>query len=140
MKIYILLLAITLLIISCGPVEKNPNRKLSIENNSSYNVEITIFNAGLPDQAPTDAIISLPSNTGRSYFYESSDEYLLVEPADSAYIKFNDERQIIYRKNDGQPRNILDVNSWDYTNGVSVEHVYTYSITDEDYENAIEIK
>ena len=140
MKIHILLLAITLFIISCEPEPEDPNTEFYIKNISSHNVEITIFNAGMPNQSPTDAIISLPSNSGTSYHYVSYDGYPLVDPVDSAYIKFNDEKQIIYRKNDGQSRNILDINSWDYISGVSIEHIYIYSITDEDYNNAIEIK
>ncbi|MDX9695117.1 MAG: hypothetical protein RBT49_04930 [Bacteroidales bacterium] len=138
MKKYTILLAI-LFIISCGPEPADPVAELIIKNHSTYPLELTIYNAGIANQSPHDITFSLPINNETVYFYWSDIE-LLISPADSTFITFNNEKRIIYRKNDGQPRNILDINSWEYKQGVSVENIYIYTITDEDYENALAIK
>jgi hypothetical protein len=60
--------------------------------------------------------------------------------ADSAYLNFDNVRQIIYRWNDGKYRNILDENNYFGGKENNYLYQYVYEISDEDYENAIEIK
>ncbi len=121
------------------PEPANPSMEFSIQNFSSYNLELTIFNAGIPSQSPKDTTVFLPTNNGISYFYYSISESL-VEPADSAFIIFSNERQIIYRKYDDQPRNLLGINNWESISNPNFLFQYIYNITDEDYENAEEIE
>lgn len=123
------------------PEPEDPTIEFYIKNISSQNVEITIFNAGIPNQSSKDITFPLASNSGISYFYGcSSNEYPLVDAADSAFIIFNNERQIIYRKNDGRLRNMLDINIWDRESNAVIDYIYIYTINNEDYENAVNIK
>ncbi len=61
-------------------------------------------------------------------------------PADSAYITFDNAKRLIYRKEDGKPRNILELNGYD--SGLENEYwfKFQYNITNEDYDNAIIIE
>lgn len=144
MKKYILLLAI-LFIISCEP-EKESRANLYIKNDSSHNIELTVFNAWLPNQNSQDTTFVLEPNSEISYFFivdgELSNYNLLPfgGTADSVHLDFNDNLRIIYRREDLNPKNIIDINSW--TGGKIDDYLYEYEyfITDEDYENSIEIK
>ncbi|MDX9695119.1 MAG: hypothetical protein RBT49_04940 [Bacteroidales bacterium] len=144
MKKYILLLAI-LFIISCEP-EKESRANLYIKNDSSHNIELTVFNAWLPNQNSQDTTFVLEPNSEISYFFivdgELSNYNLLPfgGTADSVHLDFNDNLRIIYRRDDLNPRNIIDINSWIGGKVDDYLYEYEYFITDEDYENAIEIK
>jgi len=142
MKKITIFIIIGLIICSCEPEPQDPNTHFQIKNNSSYNVEVTIYNARVPDKSLDDLTIFLSSNYAMTYSYVcSSNEYPLLDEADSAIIVFNDERQIIYRKNDDQLRNILDISSWnEEISAVYYKYLYTYSIENEDYENAVNIE
>jgi hypothetical protein len=123
------------------PEPEKPYLSYTIENASIVDVEITIFNAGISGQTqPEDITIDMPSITGRSYYYLRSDNYLLLEPADSAYILFDDKKMITYIKHDDQVRNILDTAYWESEYRPGDGYVYRYAITNDDYENATEIK
>ncbi|HRW63112.1 MAG TPA: hypothetical protein P5132_06470 [Bacteroidales bacterium] len=141
-KLIILLVIIGLIIYSCEPEPQDPTTHFQIKNNSSYNVEVTIYNARMPDNSLDDLTVFLSSNYAMTYSYVcSSNEYPLMDKADSAIIVFNDERQIIYRKNDDQLKNILDISSWnEEISAVYYKYLYIYSITNEDYENAENIE
>ncbi|MGD9993671.1 MAG: hypothetical protein AB7S69_10255 [Salinivirgaceae bacterium] len=140
MRNIVVLILTAIMVYTCEPEPEVPDTEYAIHNISSHHVEVTLFNAGIPDQSLKNLTFLLPATEGISYFYLSSNKQLLLEPADSALIKFTEGRQIIYRRKDGHLRNILDLSSWEYRNGVTTEHIYTYSITNEDYDNAAELK
>ncbi|MDA3892676.1 MAG: hypothetical protein PF517_13515 [Salinivirgaceae bacterium] len=141
-KLIIIIITSILILHACfiEPEPEEPNIRFTIDNSSSFGTEITIFNAGIPEQSLSEDItISIPSKEGYSYFYLLSDKYLLIEPADSAFIKFNDERIIKYIRNDNQIRNFLDTAYWEISYSPATGYIYRYTITEEDFEHALEI-
>ncbi|MDX9695118.1 MAG: hypothetical protein RBT49_04935 [Bacteroidales bacterium] len=140
MKKYILLLAI-LFIISCGPEPYDTHLKYTIHNDSRYSVELGIFKAYFVNSPITDTYITITSGTEFNYdFYNKSGQEPFGMSSDSAYITFNKTKRLIYKREDNQIRNILDINSWIGGKVGDYLYEYEYFITDEDYENAIEIK
>ncbi len=141
MKNYILYILIVLAIESCGPGEPmdNPQIDYAIKNISNHNVEIKVFDAHL-DFVYIDTTFSFFPNSEIKYSSNGGIIYVFGGSEDSAFVTFNSLRRIIYRRDDGKSRNIIDIKSW---NGGKVNdylYQYQYTITDEDYANAIEIK
>jgi len=130
MKNTIYFVLINIGLYACGPEPYNAEIKYLISNASTHNIELTFFH--MPESKDTifflfpDSIIEYNSAIGGI--------------ADSAYLIFDNVKQIIYRWNDGKFRNILDENN--YFGGKENDYLYQYiyEISDEDYENAIEIK
>jgi len=130
MKKIIFLLVIILGIYACGPEPYNAEIKYLISNASTHNIELTFFH--MPEYKDTifflfpDSIIEYNSAIGGT--------------ADSAYLNFDNVKQIIYRWNDGKYRNILDENYYFGGKENSYLYQYVYEITNEDYENATSIE
>jgi len=145
-KLIILTVYISFLFLSCNKSEPESDTEFIIKNLSSHKVELTVFDAYLPDKFNTEDItVLLNINSEKSYIYSLDGEHMFIDftfgrTADSAYIIFNNSRKIKYKRNDLNPRNIIDINSWKGLIVSDTYFIYTYSITDEDYENAIEIK
>lgn len=137
---------ISFLFSSCGTGEPESITEFIIKNTSSHMVGLTVFDAKLPEQFNTENItILLNSNSEENYYYSLDGEHMFIDfvfgrTADSAYLVFDDTLQIIYRQNDLNPRNILDINSWDGVKESDTYFIYSYSITNDDYENAVNIK
>ena len=140
MKKYTLLLAI-LFIISCGPEPMDTHLKYTIHNSSKYKIELGIFKAYFVNSPITDTTITITSGTEFNYeFYNRGAQNPFGMSSDSAYITFNKSKRLIYKREDNQIRNILDINNW--SGGKVGEYLYEfeYFITDEDYENAENIE
>jgi hypothetical protein len=135
LKIIIMLVAISL-INSCimEPEPEDTIVEYTINNSSSHNIELTFFNVYVADYLYKDTTFFLTQNSNIEYHPPFGGTN------DSSYIIFDSIRQIIYRRNDGQARNILDKNN--YTGGKVNDYLYQYEyeITDDDYENAIPIE
>ena len=125
---------ITFLFNSCRPEPYDTVIEYAINNISTHNVSLTFFNVYISDNNYKDTTFYLAQNSNIKYHPPFGGVN------DSCYIIFDGDRQIIYRRNDGQPRNILDVNS--FTGGSVSDYLYQYlyEITEEDYTNAVEIK
>ncbi len=142
MNKFILIIASILILHACiiEPEPEEPKIRFTINNSSSFGTEIAIFNAGISGKSLTENItINIPSKEGYSYFYLLSDKYLLIEPADSAFIKFNDGRIIKYIRGDNQLRNFLDTAYWEISYSPVTGHIYRYTISEEDFEHALEV-
>jgi hypothetical protein len=111
----------------------------TIKNVSTHNVKLKVFNAFF-DFVGKDTTFLLPINSEITYQYTNIVGYPFGGGEDSAYIIFDNVKQIIYRRDDGKLRNILDIKS--YIGGEVKEYwyQYRYEITNEDYANAVEIK
>ena len=140
MKKLIILASAIYLMCSCGPEPEDMITDYIIKNSTMHNVELTIFYTFF-DKNNGDTTFSIPAKEEikESYFSMNIDSPF-GGAEDSAYIIFDNAKQIIYRRDDGQLRNILDINS--YLGGEVKEYwyQYQYTITDEDYANALEIK
>jgi len=138
----IIIIIISLSIASCGGRWENIDTHIdyTIKNVSTHNVKLKVFDAYM-SYVVEDTTFLITSNSAISYeFINRAPVNPFGGAEDSAYIIFDDVKQIIYRRDDGQARNILDINS--YTGGQVKEYwyQYRYEITDEDYANALEIK
>jgi len=144
-KLIIVIFFINILMLSCGTKEET-RTEFIIKNNSSHNAELTVYDAQMPNQNPKDVTFKLDNNSEISYYYVIEGEngpfndYPLGATADSACVIFNDNLQIIYRNNDLNPRNILDISSWDEVIESDTYFKYIYIITNDDYNNAVEIE
>jgi len=125
---------------SCKPEPKDLTTSFTIENTSSHHVELTIYN-GYFDYVYKDTTIQLGIDSNVHY------KYINIPPdspfggyEDSAVIVFDNLKQIIYRRNDSQPRSILNIENFTGGKVKSYSYDYQYGITNEDYLNASEIK
>jgi|GEM_PF-2014852 len=118
-------------------------------NNSSHVTKLELFGFISQDgHWSNDTTFKLPKGQSVKvdYIYKTGDknaEDPVIDPfsgADSAYIIFDDTLRIVYKPDDSSPRNILKKNS--YTGGKTDRRFfeYHYSITDDDYKNAIKIE
>ena len=144
MKAIISILIIALLF-SCGTGEPmDIVHEYVVKNTSTHNVKLIVYER-LPkeDNSFIDSnivyIISQNKEIKMSYI-----DVLVDCPFDlfndSAFVIFDDTKQLIYRQNDGQVRNILHVNNFKLEKVDDYFYQYVYEFTDEDYEYAIEIK
>jgi len=111
----------------------------TIKNVSSHNVELKVFDAYF-DFVYKDTAFLLASNEEFTYQYINLSNRPFSGNCDSAYITFDNTRYLVYIRDDGQDRNILDINSYDGGLVKGDWYQYQYFITDEDYDNAKEIK
>ena len=141
LKIIIVFIAFSMLN-SCimKPEPEDPETNYIIRNISAHDVKLTVFDAYF-DYVWKDTTFIFEPNTEISYtYYEGTIHYPFGGAEDSAYIIFDNLKQLIYRKNDGQARNILNFDS--YSGGKVDDYLYQYKyeITDTDYANATPIE
>jgi len=134
MKKIILLLVIILGIYSCGPEPEDLTIEYTINNVSTHKVKLTFFNVYISDYVYKDTAFFIIPNSNIEYHPPFGGTN------DSAYIVFDNTRQIIYKRDDGLSRNILDKNN--YIGGKVDDYLYQYKyeITDDDYANATPIE
>jgi len=140
-KIITAVLLIFLLVSSCGPEPEDIRYEFTIYNVSSYPVKLAVFGLYVKVQnSHIDTTFFLSQN---SEIVFNSDNFTLVPfgaASDSVYIVFDNNKQIIYMRDDGNSRNILLESSYSGGNISDYCRKYEYFITDEDYANAVEIE
>lgn len=142
MKKKLLFLAAALVIISCGPKPEDSKLYYTIKNASTHILKLKVFD--LFDQESNnycDTTFLLNENSEIIFRYEylSSIDGAFGPAADSVYIIFDDIKQLIYKRGDGKNRNIFDIENYEEIE-IDDDLQFTYSITNEDYENAILIE
>ena len=116
----------------------------TVKNISEHEVKLLIYyRISLDNISFTDTsiIFFLPTNDKLTKSYinrQVESPFGLLN--DSAYVIFDSVRQIIYRDNDGQSRNILETESFSGDKVDDYLYQYFYEITDEDYNNAVPIE
>lgn len=129
----------TIVFFSCRPEPYDLETRFTIYNESSHYIELTIYQTYF-DYIYKDTTFQLPSGTKFSYEYINIPaETPFGGAEDSAVIVFDNSKRIIYRKNDNQSRNILDINSFTCKRISLYFYDYQYSITDDDYLNASQV-
>ena len=110
------------------------------KNISLHNVKLVIFYKNYNNQNKDTIFTLSPNEEIKQRYINRYVDCPFGLPADSGYIVFDESRQIVYKRDDGKLRNILDVNN--YVGGLvkGEWYKYQYYITDEDYANAIIIK
>ena len=116
--------------------------RFTILNESNHNLNLTVFDYQVPDESIVDTTFIIANNMQISYYYRSDGSNAVyccpfgIE-ADSVIITFIDNRQIIYRQGDSNPRNILNINNF---SGIEIkENVYyefKYCVSEVDFINA----
>jgi len=142
MKNYIFYILITVTIVSGGTGEPmdNPQINYTIKNATIHSVKIKVFDAEINNVYGDTTFLFPTLNSEISYSSHGGIIYVFGGSEDSVYVTFNDTLRIIYWRNDLNPRNIIDINSW--TGGKVNDYLYKYEylITYEDYENAENIE
>jgi hypothetical protein len=139
-KLYFLFASV--LFLACGTGEPgllHDEYVYILRNTSSHNIVLKIFYKN-SNNIQKDSIINFQNQETRFSFINQINVPAFGLPCDSATITFDNVKRITFHKNDGNPRNILDLKN--YTGGETGEHYfeYLYKITEEDYANAIPIK
>ncbi|MBI9056011.1 MAG: hypothetical protein JEY96_19475 [Bacteroidales bacterium] len=119
---------------SCEPEPENVKIDYKIINESGFNVKLNFFNIYMKDNVYKDTTFMLEINSEIEYHPPFGG----VE--DSVYIIFDNSKQIVYRRNDGQIRNILNESSFEYIKIDDSYIIYEYILTDKDYEIAEDIE
>lgn len=115
--------------------------RFTILNESNNNLTLTVFDFQVPDMSIVDTVFIIADNMEISYYYRSDGRDAVyccpfgIE-ADSAFITFIDNRKLIYRRNDSNPRNILNIDN--FISKENKENVYEleYTVTEVDFNNA----
>lgn len=145
MKRIIILVITVFLIHSCWiePEPEDVKSNYTIKNASTHNVKLKIFDLYIQESnyyCDTTLLLMQSSEVSFQYKFLSYLDGAFGPAADSVYIIFDDVRQIIYRRNDGNPRDIFNINNWDKIIESDTYFKYIYIITDEDYSNATTIE
>lgn len=144
-KVIIFIAIIGSLFFSCGKMEPYTNVEFVVDNTSKYNVELEFFRFVIQSgHHIKDITFSIPEKSEIKIIYlddmgSSIDGFPIGVIPDSVFITFNNVKRIVYRQNDLKKKSILDITSYSKSEIDEHNNKYTYSITDEDYENAIEI-
>ncbi len=142
-KFIILTLVIGLFISSCGDGEPkyDTSTKYTIINSSNQNVKLIVEDAYFNNEY-IDTIYVLLPNTEIQHLnkHMTPIDGPFGPSADTVIVVFNDIKQITYFRNDGNPKSLFNINSFEggYTKYGLYE--YQYYITDEDYSNATTIE
>jgi len=140
-NIVVAMLLTFLLISACGPEPFDTYTDYTVKNTSSYNVKLTVFDVDFDSVIKNKDTTFLISPGGKINYVSLN---WVREPfsgqSDSAYIIFDNNKQITYKQHDEKQRNILDINN--YIGGEENDYLYKYeyTITDEDYDNAVDIE
>ena len=148
MKKIILVAVVAFLIGACNQ-DFETYSLFKVSNNSSHVFKLKVFGAFLQDGhggRDTTFIFQVGQSVKISYIIKTGErngEDPVTEPfieADSAHVIFVDTLRIVYKPDDSSLRNILKKNS--YTGGRTDRRFfeYHYSITDDDYKNAMKIE
>ncbi len=140
----ILITSVSLLFLSCKP-ETAISTSFIIKNNSTHLTELKVFRFETYFGNQIDTTFNIPSNSEIEIKYggnvgDSEYNFPFGIDVDSIYIDFDAIQRIIYRRNESKIRSILEIEN--YSGGKIDDDYfrYAYSITDDDYDNAIEIK
>ena len=138
MKKLIIFATVIFAFCSCGPEPENTRIDYITKNISSHNVNLLVFYKNYNNK---DTLFSIPSKVEikQSYINQDVDCPFNLN-YDSAYTIFDNVKQTIYRRNDGNVRNILNVKNYITIKFTESQIIYLYDITDEDYANAIPLK
>ncbi len=119
----------------------------NVKNETVYDISMVIHNFVYHESLPPipDSIIQISANDVFSINYGGSHyPFPLGESTDSVIIIFDGSRKLIHRRNELDTyRNILNRDSYvervNEDNHVTYYH-YTYTLTEEDYNNAVPIE
>ncbi|BDX39108.1 hypothetical protein CYCD_24630 [Tenuifilaceae bacterium CYCD] len=145
-KLIFFVIAIVSVASSCDRMEPYTNVEFVIINNSKYSVDLHYFTYITPDgYAKADTVLSIPQYSEiRVYYYDDMGSSIYGFPLgvspDSVYLTFDNTKRIIYRSNDSSDKGILDINSYEEKKIDEHNYEFTYTITEDDYNNAVLIK
>ncbi len=141
MKKTIFFLIVILAMHSCfEPEPEDITKDYITKNITTHNVKLVIFYKDYNNQNKDTIFTLSPYKEIKQRYINRYVEYPFGIPADSCYIIFDESRQITYKRDDGNLRNILDVNNYEGGLVKGKWYQYKYYITNEDYSNAIVIK
>lgn len=124
----------------CKPEPEDNIYDYSIRNNSSYHVDLVVFYND-SDNILKDSLFVLNSNTEiKNQYINNNPGNAFSLPVDSVFLIFNNTKRLIYRKDDGQLRNILDINNYTEEKVNDYWYKYQYIINNEDFLNATPTK
>ena len=136
MRTFLIFIVFVLALISCKPEADDCDYRFIILNSSDYHLYINVFYLN-SDSIPKDTLFTLnPNDECKFEYIDCFPVNAFNLPADSVYLIFNSTKQIVYKKDDNNSRNILLLDA--YENGIENKYWYTfrYNITNEDYSTA----
>lgn len=136
-------LILLLPLISCNP-DYYSTTKFIVENKSNQFIKVEIYNFMTEEEAFVDTSFNLSTGDKYEISYggkgDESYKYPFGYRTDSAIIRFNSDKIKLFYKDDLQDRNILEINNFIgkkvSEENYQIKYEYTYSITDEDYNNS----
>ena len=146
MKINILFTLGILFFPSCDGGSTNTN--FYVKNSTNHKVQLTVFNTTFlrVGVGMSKDIYELPTLSEIRYVdpeevmnNNAPSRYPFSSLSDSVFVTFDDTLRVTFRRNDANPRNILDITS--YSEDIRSKHLYQYyySIADQDYAEAKKI-
>ena len=135
---------VILIMVSCIRTSQRTFIAFRVENKAGVSVKLRLNNMPNNRGSLKDTIIRLSNNEVWSYgsvYNIGMSQGRDFGRVDSALLVFNGIDEVLYVRNDTLPRNIFDINN--YTGGEQKTKspgdlfVFTYTITEEDYLNAL---
>jgi hypothetical protein len=142
MKKIIITIIIALGLFSCIK-EYETTTTFNIKNNSGHNVKISVYNGNFQIGVNLDSTFFILKNQPFSYSFTYKGEnnnfpYPFGKISDSAYIIYDDTIYVKYVKVDTSTRNILNIDNYSGGRKNCSLFEYFYSITENDYNFAVE--
>lgn len=148
-KLVVLLITLVMILYSCSK-EIEHITHYGIVNLSSQDIEIKIPNYFLNSLTIfIDTTFHLSVNQELEFSFEGvrEDNTHPFNSPDTAFIIFNDKDTVIYTQSNNSPYNVLKKENYnqekiifDDSKHTSYHHYFYYAFTEEDYQNAINVK
>ena len=140
--LHILIILLLFCLVSCI-IEDSTDVTFTINNQSEQAVKISIKNASLDGgSVRKDTVLSILVHASFTYNYSDigGANTLPFGGVDTVWVIFNTADSVLYVYKDNSSRNILKTESYE-KNVTTKKHItsytYTYTLTEEDYQNAI---
>lgn len=135
----VLIIGILINLLSCTKtVDKSQYEEFYYINNSNHDISITVFNKIDDSTLVITYNISVNEDLSQEIELMSGSRTGIISMCDSVTVKFGNERISHFIPNADSPYNILNYSNYIFLKKAENRNSYTYTFTEDDYENSNE--
>ena len=135
----VLIIGILIGLMSCKKtIDKNQYEAFYYMNNSTYDLSINVYNKIDAEFTVNTYTIHVNDELSQETELMSGSKTGIIALCDSVTVVFGNERISHFVPSSVSPFSILDFNNYLFVKKSSNRNSYTYTFTEEDYQNAIE--
>ena len=135
----VLIIGIHISLLSCKKtIDKNQYEEFYYINNSTYDLSINVYNKIGAEFIVNTYTIDVNDDLSQETEFISGSKTGIIALCDSVTVVFGNERISRFVPSSVSPFSILDLNNYFFLKKNSNRNSYTYTFTEEDYQNAVE--